>query len=131
MTGNHHRMDREGRTVEAMIALYCRGRHGRSRGRSGTGLCPECETLRVYARQRLAKCPYQEGKTTCARCPIHCYKPELRQRIRAVMRYAGPRMLYRHPLLALQHMFDSLRKEPVRPGRADAGRTGSIKRAKS
>jgi hypothetical protein len=133
MTGNHHRMTREARTVEAMITLYCRdhhGRdhHGRSQDRSDAVLCPECETLRVYARQRLTKCPYQEGKTTCARCPTHCYKPELRQRVRAVMRYAGPRMLYRHPLLTLQHMFDGLRKVPAGPERSGGPRPGETSR---
>jgi hypothetical protein len=32
-----------------------------------------------------------------------------------VMRYAGPRMLYRHPIMTLQHMIDGLRGEPSRP----------------
>jgi predicted amidophosphoribosyltransferase len=102
-------MDRERRTVAAMIHLYCQEQHGTSEG-----LCPDCQALQVYAEQRLAQCPFQEGKTTCARCPIHCYKPEMRERIRAVMRYAGPRMLLRHPLMALWHLLDGLRKKPVR-----------------
>lgn len=64
---------------------------------------------------RLERCPFQEGKTTCARCPIHCYKPEERNLIRSVMRFAGPRMLYRHPWLAFRHMLDGIRKQPVGP----------------
>jgi hypothetical protein len=103
------RMARERKTVEAMIGLYCRGQHG-----SNGQLCAECEALRDYARQRLEKCPFQAGKTTCAKCPVHCYKPEQRASIRAVMRYAGPRMLLRHPVLALCHLADGLRKEPMR-----------------
>lgn len=103
------RMAREVQTVEAMIALYCRAQHG-SRG----ALCAECGELLDYARMRLDKCPYQEGKTTCARCPVHCYQPAMRTRVRAVMRYAGPRMLLRHPLLAMMHLIDGLRKDPVR-----------------
>ncbi len=82
------------------------------------GLCPSCEALRVYARQRLQKCPFQEGKPTCAKCPVHCYKQDTRQEIRAVMRYAGPRMLYRHPKMALWHLFDGRRQEPSRPEKA-------------
>jgi len=81
----------------------------------GVGLCPGCEALREYTRQRLEKCPFQEGKTTCAKCPIHCYRPDTRQEIRAVMRCAGPQMLYRHPRMALWHLIDGLRQEPVRP----------------
>jgi len=71
--------------------------------------------LADYACQRLEKCPFQGSKTTCARCPIHCYKPDRRVQIRAVMRVAGPRMLFRHPVLALLHLFDGLRKKPVSP----------------
>ncbi len=104
------RLAREARTVEAMIALYCRGQHG-----SDGDLCPACRDVQAYALQRLARCPFQEGKTTCARCPIHCYKPQMRQEIRAVMRYAGPRMLLRHPVLALLHLADGRRREPLRP----------------
>ena len=118
MSGTHPRMAREQRTVEAMIEIYCHGQHG-----TGDGLCAECQTLRYYAHQRLSRCPFQEGKTTCAKCPIHCYKAEMRQEIRAVMRYAGPRMLYRHPILALQHMLDGLRKEPTRGQRPVTSRT--------
>ena len=109
MPSKSSRMIRERRTVEAMIGLYCHGQHG-----TPSGLCADCEALRNYARQRLAKCPFQEGKTTCAKCPVHCYKPEMRERIRAVMRYAGPRMLYRHTIMALQHMVDGRRDEPIR-----------------
>jgi predicted amidophosphoribosyltransferase len=102
-------MTREHRTVEAMIGLYCHDLHG-----TPSGLCDDCEALRAYARERLEKCPFQEGKTTCAKCPVHCYKLDMRERVRAVMRYAGPRMLYRHPIMALQHLLDGRRQEPVR-----------------
>ncbi len=116
MSNAHPRMAREARTVEAMVRLYCRGRH-----HSPGGLCLECRELLDYARSRLARCPYQEGKTTCARCPVHCYRPAMRERVRAVMRYAGPRMLLRHPVLAFWHMLDGLRAEPVRSPRALPG----------
>lgn len=107
----HPRMRREQRTVELMIALYCRGHH------QSTGeLCADCRELRDYARLRLKHCPFQENKTTCGNCPIHCYKPALREKIRAVMRYAGPCLAWRHPLLALGHLLDGRRKKPG-PGR--------------
>jgi hypothetical protein len=109
----HPRMERERRTVEAMIEIYCQERH-----ETKSGLCPECAMLADYARQRLQKCPFQEGKTTCAKCPVHCYKPDARQEIRGVMRYAGPRMLHRHPKMALWHLIDGRRQEPDRPEKA-------------
>lgn len=103
------RMNRERKTLAVMIRLHCRDRHG-ARAR----LCRECAGLQAYAEARLRRCPFQEGKTTCAKCPVHCYEPAMRERIRAVMRYAGPRMLCRHPVLALLHSIDGLRKEPLR-----------------
>ena len=109
------RMTRERKTVEAMLWLYCRERHSSD----GEILCAECTELRDYAWLRLQKCPFQAGKTTCTKCPVHCYKPAMRARIRDVMRYAGPRMIYKHPLMAIGHLFDGLRQEPVRSGRKE------------
>lgn len=106
MSATSARMQREKRTVSLMIRLFCREQHG------GSGeLCPECATLDAYAMQRLEKCPFAPEKPACADCRVHCYQPKIRGRIRAVMRYAGPRMLLRHPWLALMHLLDS-RKKP-------------------
>jgi hypothetical protein len=104
------RIHRESETVQAMIHLYCHAKH-----HTGKHLCHECQDLARYALARLRRCPYQELKPTCARCPIHCYRPDMRQRMREVMRYGGPRMLYRHPVLALGHLRDGLRKAPPSP----------------
>ena len=106
----HPRIAREDKTVEAMIRIYCRDLH-----HTQDDLCTECDELLDYAKKRLSQCPYQGGKTTCAMCPTHCYKPSMREKIRAVMRYAGPRMMYRHPILALYHLIDGRRKEPIKP----------------
>ena len=95
------RIAREQATVTAMIRIFCRGRHA-SRG----GLCPDCAELQAYAMSRLARCPFGQDKPTCADCQVHCYKPQLRERIREVMRYAGPQMLWRHPVLAIRHLLD-------------------------
>jgi hypothetical protein len=100
------RIEREKRTVSGMIALYCRAHHS-----AGAALCEDCLRLRDYALARLDRCPFGADKPTCADCPVHCYKPDMRARIKTVMRYSGPRMSYRHPLLALMHWLDSLRRE--------------------
>lgn len=126
MSSDNPRMAREQRTVEAMIALYCQGQHSTS-----TELCPDCQELRSYAQQRLQRCPFQEGKTTCAKCPVHCYKPQMREQIRVVMRYTGPRMLYRHPIMTLQHMIDGMREEPLRPQPAQSAPTSTAKGTKT
>mgnify|MGYP000974557566 CR=1 FL=1 len=105
MSVEHPRILRERKTIAAMIEIYCHENHS-----SGESLCMECQSLLDYANQRLTKCPFAENKPTCANCPVHCYKPALRQQIRTVMRYAGPRMLLRHPLLAVRHLIDNRRK---------------------
>lgn len=102
------RIQRERTTIRAMIRIYCRDLHG-----SASGLCPACQELADYAMRRLDKCTFQAAKPTCVRCPIHCYGKDWRERVREVMRYAGPRMILRHPILALGHLIDGWK--PVRP----------------
>jgi hypothetical protein len=106
------RVNRERKTVAAMIAIYCRSYH------QADIPCSECAELLIYASERLAKCPFQGGKTVCGKCPVHCFKPAMRERIRTVMRFSGPRMLRRHPIMAIRHFIDRSRGEPVRPHRA-------------
>ena len=103
------RIARECKTVEVMISLYCQRHHRNNK------LCAECTELANYALERLKKCPFREGKTICAKCPVHCYQPLMREKIRGVMRYAGPRMTHRHPILALFHFIDRIRKAPLVP----------------
>lgn len=97
---------REKETVSLMIALYCHGLHGTKRG----ALCPECAALDEYARSRSDRCPFMATKTFCANCRVHCYKPEMRAKIREVMRYSGPRMMLHHPVMAVRHVIET-RKE--------------------
>ena len=100
------RIRREKKTVDAMIHLYCHKHHG-----TNIELCPDCTELYDYAMLRLSKCPFQENKSTCGKCLVHCYNSGMRKKISEVMRYSGPRMLFCHPVLALQHVFDG-RKKP-------------------
>ena len=80
--------EREKKLVSQMIALYCKKKH-----HTRDGLCPECAALEAYARQRSEKCPFMETKTFCSNCPVHCYKADMREKIRKVMAFSGPWML--------------------------------------
>ena len=104
MNAAERRVAREWKTVQAMIRVHCRNLHG-----GGKALCAGCEELRLYVERRLEKCPFAEEKPTCVKCPVHCYEATMRERVRQVMRYAGPRMLLRHPILALLHLRDEKR----------------------
>lgn len=98
------RLNREYKTVSIMIEMYCNAHHQTSK------LCKSCTELQNYALIRLDRCFYQEEKPTCANCPIHCYRKSKAIQMKAVMRYAGPRMMFRHPILAIKHMMDGRRK---------------------
>ncbi|NBC15449.1 MAG: nitrous oxide-stimulated promoter family protein [Gammaproteobacteria bacterium] len=101
------RLRREQRTIAAMLRIYCRHHHG-----IRDGLCNDCAGLHAYAEQRLGACPFQAEKPACNHCEVHCYSARMRERVRAVMRYAGPRMLLRHPWLAIRHLLDERRPVP-------------------
>lgn len=88
-----------------MIDLYCRKNH-----RQQT-LCPQCRELQDYVSQRLEHCPYGDLKEFCSTCTTHCYRPEMQDRIRTVMRFSGPRMLLHHPIIALQHLAQTIRSK--------------------
>lgn len=125
--GGARRMQRETHTVEAMIRMYCTDHHtpvaaGPLSGAASAGargLCEECGVLLRYAQERATACPFGEGKPTCVRCTVHCYRAAEREKIRTVMRYSGPRMSYRHPYLALRHLLDRRRGPGAR--RSESG----------
>ncbi len=96
------RLNRERRTIRVMIDMYCDHKH------RSQHLCDDCGELFEYAMVRIDKCPFKSDKPTCAKCPIHCYKPDMRAKVRQVMRFAGPRMIFYHPMLALMHVWDGL-----------------------
>jgi hypothetical protein len=102
------RLKREYRTMECMVDIWCTDHHREAHAAGGP--CEECREFLAYAARRLEKCPYGERKPTCAKCPIHCYKRVQREHARQIMRYAGPKMTYRHPWLALMHLVDKVRK---------------------
>ncbi|NLZ39523.1 MAG: nitrous oxide-stimulated promoter family protein [Firmicutes bacterium] len=98
----------EEKTVAKMIAIYCRDNHN-----SNSEICDGCRKLLNYSQKRIEKCPFGEKKPVCAKCTIHCYAPQQRAEIKKVMRYAGPRMLYKSPFLTLRYLFRKIFKSNV------------------
>lgn len=96
-----NRIAYEKKTVEFMIQLYCQKKE------KNATLCPACEELLRYAHARLDHCHFGEQKGSCKQCAVHCYKPMMRERMRQVMRYAGPRMLIYAPWETFRHLFHS------------------------
>jgi len=96
-------------TVRTMIGMYCRKLHHQE-----NGICGDCKLLIEYSEHRTENCRFGNDKPICANCPAHCYKPEMRQKIREVMRYSGPRMIYNHPYLAIMHVIDKNRFKKIK-----------------
>jgi hypothetical protein len=92
------KIEREAETLRTMIGIYCKQKHRQPE------LCDECRELLAYAEQRLSKCPFTPDKPFCKNCTIHCYKPQAREEIRRVMRFAGPRMIFHNPWLTIKHV---------------------------
>ena len=102
---------RELKTIQVMLRLYCREHHDGKRD----ALCAGCGELLQYATRRLERCVFGDAKPTCANCAVHCYSADMRERIRVVMRWAGPRMLLRYPILGIRHLLDGRRPVPALP----------------
>ena len=98
--------EREQRMVSEMIRLYCRKNHG-----SKDALCADCAALNAYAVERSARCPFMESKTFCSNCKVHCYQPKMREQIRQVMRFSGPRMIFHHPFTAVRHVLETKKEK--------------------
>ena len=101
------RREMEKESLSQMISVYCRGNHHTKKGQ----LCPRCRELQTYALHRTDKCPFMKTKTFCSACKVHCYTGDKREKIKAVMKYSGPRMLFHHPILAIAHMVVTLKQK--------------------
>lgn len=125
------------RVVAGMGAIYCAGHH-RDRDRaplvsdaSAAGaygsrpplLCEECAEHIRYAERRTAHCR-QDPKPYCQHCSVHCYSPVEAGWQRQMMRYSGPRSIWRgYAGEALRHAIASAkwRRRKAREG-TGAGR---------
>ena len=95
---------KEQKIIALMIKLYCRKKH------HSKELCENCSELLNYANLRIEKCPFMETKTFCSACKVHCYKKEMREKIREVMKFSGPRMIFYHPILAIKHLTQTIKE---------------------
>ena len=92
MKSVEERIEDRKRATEFMIRMYCRKKHGYH------GLCQDCRGLLDYACSRIDDCPNNRSGVRCSGCPIHCFRPDMRDAMRDVMGFCGPRMLL-HPIM--------------------------------
>lgn len=98
--------EREIRLVSEMIGLYCRKNH-----LAQNGLCLECKKLDNYAKSRSERCPFMKTKTFCSNCKSSCYEEGMKEKIRLVMRFSGPRMFLYHPIIAVRYVYESKKEK--------------------
>jgi len=98
-----NRRERESIIVQTMIAMYCSANHG-----GNETLCLSCKLVSGYSSKRLLSCMFGELKPVCKECPVHCYSPQMREQIRQIMQWAGPKMVFRKPIYAFIHLIDRL-----------------------
>jgi len=91
-------IDIEKITVTKMIDLYCLHNH------ENIETCDECRALKSYSSNKLDKCIYRNNKPACRKCPVHCYAPNQRDKIKEIMRFSGPRLILTNPILSLIHV---------------------------
>ena len=86
---------------------YCRAHHSASPrvalesvavdagfyGKRTPLLCTDCADFARYVEQRTEACPHKP-KPFCAVCDIKCYKSDMAEYSRMVMRYSGPRSIF-------------------------------------
>lgn len=89
------------KTMRQIIHIYCSHKHAMKQEQ----LCPKCNEVWNYAKQRIEACPHMEVKTFCSVCKTHCYEPTYREQIREIMRYSGPRLFWKAPFMVLRHMY--------------------------
>ncbi|MEH7049787.1 MULTISPECIES: nitrous oxide-stimulated promoter family protein [Bacillus] len=106
-----NRIEREEKTISIMIDMYCKNEHEQDT------ICEECQKLKEYAYFRLSKCPFQEKKPACQNCKIHCYKPDMKDFVKDVMKKSGPKMILKYPYFAVMHVVDTMKKAPDLPKR--------------
>ena len=109
MVTKHNRVHREAVAIGYMIVIFCTGRH-----QPVDKLCEECRQVLDHVKQAVELCLYKEDKPVCGKCATNCYNPAIKQKLQLIMRYAGPRMMVHHPVLALRHCLDALRAPPKR-----------------
>ncbi len=106
MSNNQTHGEREKLTIRHMVAIYCRGQRHAAAG----AICGRCAASMRYAHERIEKCPFGAGaKPACGLCRSNCFTPEMHASFRRIMGYAGPRMMLRHPVLTLAHVWDAIR----------------------
>ncbi|MGL4338257.1 MAG: nitrous oxide-stimulated promoter family protein [Turicibacter sp.] len=95
-----NRIEKEKKLIKLMIDIYCEQKHG-----CKDSLCESCQELATYADKRLTFCKFQNEKTSCRKCPVHCYKKDMKLAVKEVMKFSGPRLLIYRPLEFLKHWF--------------------------
>lgn len=96
------RLVSEDKTLYAMAKIYCDHEHPQVE-KNAHGICVDCEELVAFTLERTAACPYGHERN-CEDCDIKCQRGSKQEGIKKLMRYAAPRMLFRHPIMTFDYL---------------------------
>ena len=105
---NNMKIKQEKEIVKLMIMKYCKGH------KHLNPPCKDCDELVKYMEERVELCPFMETKTYCSNCKVHCYRPDMREKIKIIMRYSGPRMIFSNPIIVIDHLYQGIRHSFMR-----------------
>jgi len=96
------RLKIEKKVFEKMVLIYCKNNHQKKPP------CDNCKEILKYGLGKIENCYYGENKPFCSKCKIHCYKDDMKKKVKEIMRYSGPRIFFYHPLISLKHLISSI-----------------------
>lgn len=88
--------------LEKMIRLYCKNNHK-------DYLCNDCKNLISYSNIRTDYCKRLDEFFFCSSCDRTCYDNENLEKIRKIMRYSGPRMIYSDPKASVRFVSEKIK----------------------
>ncbi len=98
----NNRLNTEKKVFKKMVLIYCKNKHQKNTP------CSECREIIEYGIEKIDNCFYAEKKPFCSKCSIHCYNKNMQKKVKDIMRFSGPRIIFYHPFISLKHLFSSL-----------------------
>lgn len=106
----HKNILKEKKTFDKMLKIYCKKKH------QSKELCKECLEIQNYVYKRIEMCPFILNKPFCAYCKIQCYKKEMKEKVIKIMKFSGPKMMFRAPIQSFRHVFQMIKYKRKKRG---------------
>jgi len=100
-------ISKEKKTFDKMLKIYCKKKH------KSKVFCHECLEIQKYVYERIERCPFILDKPFCAHCKVHCYQKQMREKVIEIMKFSGPKMIFRAPILSIKHVIGHIKYKRI------------------